>query len=74
MPFIVGVMPCGLRPWLVTCLLIENGLNMVQYFFGSAFLPSVEPLTILLPGIVALSVSKVLSSDPAGKGRPEFNA
>jgi O-antigen/teichoic acid export membrane protein len=46
---------------------------LIQFLFGGRFLYSVKPLMILLPGIVAFSVCKVLANDLAGRGRPEFN-
>lgn len=45
---------------------------LIQLLFGATFLPSAKPLMILLPGIVVLSFAKVLTSDLAGRGRPEF--
>jgi len=41
--------------------------------YSSAFLPAVRPLQILLPGIVALSVGRVLANDVAGRGRVMLN-
>jgi O-antigen/teichoic acid export membrane protein len=46
---------------------------LIQFLFGERFLYSIKPLMILLPGIVAFSVCKVLANDLAGRGRPEFN-
>jgi O-antigen/teichoic acid export membrane protein len=43
---------------------------IVKTLYSSAFLPSVAPLQILLPGVVALGVSRVLSNDLFGRGRP----
>jgi O-antigen/teichoic acid export membrane protein len=63
--FIVFIMSVGL-------LVLANPL--IRLLFGVAFLPSVKPLMILLPGIVALSVGQVLSSDLAGRGRTEVGA
>lgn len=40
--------------------------------FGSAMLPALTPLWLLLPGILALSGSKVISSYLSGIGRPEY--
>jgi len=48
------------------------GKYLIVLLFGKAYLPSAKPLIILLPGIVALSVSKVLTSDLAGRGKPQF--
>lgn len=46
---------------------------LVLLLYGSDFLPSVRPLWILLPGIVSLSVYKVLGNEIAGRGRPIIN-
>ena len=46
---------------------------IVLLLYSEAFLPSVRPLQILLVGIVALSVARVLASDIAGRGRPILN-
>jgi len=45
---------------------------LIKILFGPAFLPSVTPLLILLPGIIALSGCKVLTADLAGRGKPQF--
>jgi len=45
---------------------------LIKILFGSDFLPSVRPLLILLPGIVALGIWKVLTADLAGRGKPQF--
>jgi len=45
---------------------------LIELFFGITFLPSLIPLLILLPGIIALSVSKVLTADLAGRGKPQY--
>lgn len=45
---------------------------LIKILFGSAFLPSVMPLLILLPGIVALGGAKTLTADLAGRGKPQF--
>jgi len=46
---------------------------LVEFLYSPAFLPAVQPLQILLLGIVALSVSRVLANDIAGRGRPILN-
>lgn len=46
---------------------------LVNFLYSAAFLPAVQPLQILLPGIVALSVGRVLANDIAGRGRPMLN-
>jgi stage V sporulation protein B len=40
--------------------------------FGSAMLPALIPLWLLLPGILSLSGAKVISSYLSGIGRPEY--
>jgi len=47
---------------------------IIKILFGIAFLPSVAPLLILLPGIVALGGAKTLTADMAGRGKPQFGA
>jgi O-antigen/teichoic acid export membrane protein len=46
---------------------------IIVLMYSEAFLPSVGPLQILLPGIVALSVATILANDIAGRGRPMLN-
>ena len=58
--------------FILSIVLIVLAKPLILIFFGISFLPSVEPLMILLPGIVALSFAKVLTSDLAGRGTPEF--
>ncbi|HUS51482.1 MAG TPA: flippase [Candidatus Paceibacterota bacterium] len=45
---------------------------LIILFFGSVFLPSLMPLIILLPGIIAFGVGGVLAADLAGRGKPQF--
>jgi len=45
---------------------------LIKILFGSVFLPSVMPLMILLPGIIALGGCKILTADLAGRGKPQF--
>lgn len=45
---------------------------LIKILFGSVFLPSVVPLIILLPGIIALGGCKILTADLAGRGKPQF--
>lgn len=50
-----------LSPWLISSL------------YSDSFLPASQPLRILLIGIVALSVGRVLANDIAGRGQPLLN-
>ena len=52
----------ALAPWLLPPL------------FGAAFADAVPPLRMLCPGLVACALSRVLSSDLAGRGHPGLNA
>lgn len=42
----------------------------IPFVYGEAFTPSVLVTRLLLPGIVAFTIYKVLNMDLAGKGRP----
>ncbi len=53
---------CGLSHWIVVVL------------YSTTFLAAVRPLQILLIGVVALSVSRILANDLAGRGRPILNS
>lgn len=46
----------------------------IPIVFGEPFRDSIRPLLILLPGILFLSVSKVLSKYLSGIGRPFYNS
>jgi O-antigen/teichoic acid export membrane protein len=49
------------------------GELIIRIAYSSAFLPAAVALRILLPGVVVLSISKVLSSDLTGRGRPIYS-
>ena len=64
--------------FLIT-LVAALGLSMVSkpliiFIYGEAFAPSVIPLWLLMPGVVALSISKILTSDLAGRGLLQYGA
>ena len=54
-------------------LLFVLGKFIINLLFGSAFLAAAQPLWILLPGVVALSICKVLSNEITGRGKPMIN-
>ena len=56
----------------IIAALVLLGLSriIITLFFGASFLPALEPLWILLPGTVALSICKVLSLEITGRGKP----
>lgn len=49
-----------------------TGPLLVPLVYGDAYSPVVFPLSALLPGVVALSASKVLAADLAGRGKPDY--
>lgn len=59
---LMSVVAWGLAKWGIVLL------------YSSAYLESATALRVLLPGIVGLSVSKILANDIAGRGRPELNS
>ena len=46
---------------------------LIQFFFGSEYLEASLVYFLLLPGVLFLSCSRVLSNDIASRGKPEFN-
>ncbi len=46
------------------------GSFFIELFYGERFLPSVAPLFLLLPGVIATSLTRVLSSDLLARGYP----
>lgn len=46
---------------------------ITHILFGDDYLLAVDPLLFLLPGIVFLSVSRILANDIAARGKPEIN-
>ena len=59
---------------IISLILAVLAKPLVEILFGDAFLPSVIPLLILLPGIIALGGAKTLTADLAGRGKPQFGA
>ena len=55
---------------MASLLLFVLGRYIILLLYGPAFLPALKPLWILLPGVVALSIPKVLSNEMAGRGKP----
>jgi O-antigen/teichoic acid export membrane protein len=58
---------------LAALILFFLTYHIIALLYSEAFIPSVRPLQILLPGIVALSVWRLLANDLAGRGRPMLN-
>lgn len=58
---------------IAAVVLFFVGKYIILLLFGSKFLPAVLPLQILLPGVVALSVCKVLGNAITAQGKPIIN-
>lgn len=54
-------------------ILFFLGKYVILILFGTQYLPALKPLWVLLPGIIALSVCKVLSNELVGRGKPMVN-
>lgn len=46
---------------------------VIELVFGADYLTALMPLWVLLPGVVAMSVVRILANDLAARGRPELN-
>jgi O-antigen/teichoic acid export membrane protein len=47
--------------------------QLILFVFGSGMMPALHPLWLLLPGIVTLTASKVISSYLSGIGKPTYS-
>lgn len=68
--------PRAARQTLLLTILGAAGLVIVVWpalaLLRPAYLPAVPPMLVLLVGVVALSVHKVLASDLSGRGLPQY--
>jgi len=64
--------------FLLTLLLCSGmavvGRWIIYILYGSEYLPAYLPLVILLPGILALSLAKILTKYTSGIGKPQYNS
>ena len=51
-------------------LLVFFSRIFIPYIYGTAYLPSIPALNLLIPGILSLSVWKLLATDMIGQGHP----
>ncbi len=58
---------------IISLILAVFAKPLIGILFGDVFLPSVMPLLILLPGIIAFSYPKILCADLAGRGKPIYS-
>ncbi len=49
------------------------GFFLIPLVFGSPFQPAVMPFLLLLPGIIGISLSKILAADLSGRGKPQYS-
>jgi len=57
---------------LISGCVFVFGELIIRIAYSSAFLPATVALRILLPGVIVLSISKVLSGDLTGRGKPIY--
>lgn len=58
---------------LLGCLLLALAAKpIILLLFGEDFLPSAIVMVVLLPGVLLLTIFKVLNMDMGGQGRPMF--
>jgi O-antigen/teichoic acid export membrane protein len=57
---------------VAAAMLAIGAPGLLTIAYGERFRPAVAPLLALLPGVVFLSVGKIVSSDLAGRNRPQF--
>ncbi|MBD8490475.1 flippase [Echinicola sp. CAU 1574] len=55
---------------LASIILVLNASTIINLLYGKSFAPSAEVLVILIPGVLLLTIFKVLNMDLAGKGKP----
>jgi O-antigen/teichoic acid export membrane protein len=46
---------------------------LIQLLYSDSYLPAVEPLQILLIGVIAISVERILANDILARGKPMIN-
>lgn len=55
-----------------SALAIPTARLFLVLILTDRFLPSLLPFFLLLPGVISLSLSKVISSDLTGRGKPQY--
>ena len=55
---------------ILAIILFFTGKYIILILFGVQYLPALTPLWALIPGIIALSICKVLSNEITGRGKP----
>lgn len=55
---------------ILAIILFLIGKFLIFVLYGSNYLPAVEPFWVLLPGVMALSICKILGNEITGRGKP----
>jgi O-antigen/teichoic acid export membrane protein len=69
----VARISCALTTLAAACLVLVCK-PMISVLYTKEYLPSIYPLLFLLPGVIALSISKIIFSDLGGRGTPRYGA
>lgn len=48
------------------------GVYLIPFIYGVDFTPAVKPFLWLLPGILSMAISKILSANLSGRGKPQY--
>lgn len=48
------------------------GSWLIVFLYGEDFRGAVAPFVVLMPGMVALAIAKIISADFAGRGKPQY--
>jgi O-antigen/teichoic acid export membrane protein len=73
------ITPQACRQTLLIVILAAIGFSVVGGFlivflYGEAYRPAVLPFLLLLPGMIGVTVAKIISADLSGRGKPQFAA
>jgi stage V sporulation protein B len=73
------ITPQACRQTLLIVCVAAIGFSAVGGFlivglYGEAYQPAVAPFLLLLPGIIGVTVAKIISADLSGRGKPQFAA
>lgn len=52
---------------------LVGGWALVE-FYGEAYRPAVAPFLWLLPGMIGVTIAKIISADLSGRGKPQYAA
>jgi len=64
----------ALLTFLASILLFAAASFLIPFVFSERFSPAVLPLRLLLPGVFALGIWKIIVNDLAGRGLPQYKS